>query len=139
MAGLNLALEKHEQEGDELHSLLVAQLKLECQRNHWRKPLTMLAGLPTVEVGICKAPCLALALGLPRMALSVGLIGQGFPLLLRNGAFAIAPLAAYRAAIRGVVAPRNRYPARGSARVTSIGHNVGGKGRGAGLPAERPS
>jgi len=67
-----LAEIEHEQEQRELY-LPVAQLQFDRQRNHWREPLTMLAGPPTVEVGICRAPCRALALGLPRIARSVGL------------------------------------------------------------------
>lgn len=75
-AGGELTQEEHEQKKHKILNLLVAHLELDRQRNHWQTPLTMLACTPTVKVGIYIAPCLALALGLPRMALSGGFGSQ---------------------------------------------------------------
>lgn len=82
-AGLKLAWEEREQEYDQMYYLLVAQLKLYSQFKHGIN--LVCAGLQAnlLKVGIYKAPCLALAFGLPRMALSGSLIVRGYPFLLR--------------------------------------------------------
>ena len=118
--------EEHEQEQKSLQ-LLVAQTDGNCQLNHWHSPLTMLAGLPTVEVGIYKAPCRALALGLPRMALSDGSGGFSIPHWFCSRNLTEPNLATFSglsARISGATTPENRYPARGSARVTPMKHNL---------------
>ena len=109
-AGVLLHQEEHEQE-QKGAQLLVVQLDGKCQRDHWRKPLTMLAGLPTVEVGIYRAPCLALALGLPRMALSDATERK----VVLSG---LSPTLRRTKPHSGCSYTPNRYPARGSARVT---------------------
>ena len=68
----------------------------------WREPCLRWLASQLVRVGICKAPCLALALGLPRMALSVGWTGTGKPF----SALSASPLAACLAAILGATTPR---------------------------------
>ena len=72
--GLKLAWEEHEQKADQLYRLLVAQLELDLQFKHGFHPVCADVHANWLKVGICIAPCLALALGLPRMALSVGLV-----------------------------------------------------------------
>lgn len=133
--GLRLAEEEHEQKDDDLNQLLVAQLKLDCQCYHGSSP--DYAGRPAnlLRVGIYRAPCLALALGLPRMALSGS---KGCPLgsklcglrfyrgSTRHTINALRFLTLSRVVARqlGLLA-QVRYPARGSARVTPLmKHNV---------------
>ena len=79
--GLKLAEEEHDQECDEMQDLLIAQLKLDRQFKHGVKPCLRWRARQLIKVGIYKAPCLALALGLPRMALSGGL---ACPFVQRN-------------------------------------------------------
>ena len=55
--GLKLAEEEHEQKDDDLHQLLVAQLKLDCQLEHGNSPVCAgsAANLSTVtnRNGVC--------------------------------------------------------------------------------------
>lgn len=98
--GVALAWEEHEQGEYETHYLLVAQLKFDRQCEHGNSLIQRWRARQLVKVGICRAPCRALALGLPRMALSIGLVGSGVSLQHHaEGASPTVPLAAYRAAI----------------------------------------
>jgi len=64
--------QEHEQEDHNLHHLLVAQADLYRQFQHGSSPDDAGVHANWLRVGICRAPCLALGLGLPRMALTVG-------------------------------------------------------------------
>lgn len=122
--GLKLAWEEHEKKGDDLHQLLVAQLELDRQFKHGVN--LVCAGWPAnlFKVGICIAPCLALALGLPRMALSSSLILNGYP-GHRLAGHAISHLKRLtRPQTPGGSSPRVHCPARGSARMTFLKHNA---------------
>ena len=121
--GVFLHQDGREQKQQQRAKLLVGQLDGKCQRNHWHLPLTMLAALPTVEVGICNAPLPGAALGLPRMALSDSAVDLAFPSLgLRRGYFnrTLSRVVARQLGLLTQV----RYPARGSARVTPMKHNL---------------
>jgi hypothetical protein len=117
--GLKLAEEEHEQEDGEMYQLLVAQLKLDRQREHGNSLIQRWRRRQLVKVGICRARCCALALGLPRMALSVGCGTKGCP--VRGLRF--RTLSRVVARQLGLLA-QVRCPARGSAWATPMKHNV---------------
>jgi hypothetical protein len=121
--GLRLAEEEHEQEDDDLHQLLVAQLKLYRQREHGNCLIQRWRRRQLVKVGIYKARCCALALGLPRMALSVGMVDSG---CLFRGPInrTLSRVVARQLGLLTQV----RCPARGSAWVTPMKPNVGHQG-----------
>ena len=128
--GLMLAEEEHEQKGDDLHNLLVVQPKLDSQCYHGSSP--DYAGWPAnlLRVGIYRAPCLALGLGLPRMALTIGLAFARVTLRLCGGTSVAQMARGVRGRTLSRVVARQlgllaqvRYSARGSARVTPLKHN----------------
>lgn len=77
--GLKLAWEEHKQECDQLHYLPVAQLQLERQFKHGDNLVCAGVHANWLRLAFVERPCPALALGLPRMALSGGLVGSGCP------------------------------------------------------------
>jgi len=75
--GLRLAEEEREQKDDDLNQLLVAQLKLDCQFQHGISPVYAGSAANWLGLAICDTPLRGVALGLPRMALSIGCVGFG--------------------------------------------------------------
>lgn len=71
-AGLFLAEEEHDQGCDYAQRLLIAQLELDCQLEHGNSPVCAGSAANWLGLAICYTPLHGVALGLPRMALSVG-------------------------------------------------------------------
>ncbi len=104
-AGVLLHQEEHEQEQNELR-LPVAQLELDRQCEHGVSLIQRWRARQLVKVGIYRAPCLALALGLPRMALSVGCAGGSYPNFESQGCHPFT-FSGLSARILGATTPRN--------------------------------
>ena len=120
--GILLDQEEHEQEQNHLQ-LLVAQPDFERQCEHGVSLIQRWRRRQLVKVGICNAPLPGAALGLPRMALSDSAVDLAFPSLgLRRGYFnrTLSRVVARQLGLLTQV----RYPARGSARVTPMKHNL---------------
>lgn len=86
--GLKLAEEKHEQKDGEMYQLPVAQRQLDCQFQHGCSPVYAGSAANWLGLAICYTPLHGVALGLPRMALSIGcglrlVVMTGFSLLSR--------------------------------------------------------
>lgn len=67
-----LAEEKHEQKDGEMYQLLVTQRQPDCQFQHGISPVYAGSAANWLGLAICYTPLRGVALGLPRMALSVG-------------------------------------------------------------------
>ena len=120
--GLKLVEEEHDQERDEMQHLLITQRQLDCQLEHGRSPVCAGSAANWLELAVYYTPLRGVALGLPRMALSVsyGLRGS---LRVARGLVSLT-FSGLSDRILDAITPRNRYPARGSARVITLTHNV---------------
>lgn len=115
--GLILAEEEHEQEYGEMYQLFEAQRQLYCQFQHGISPVYAGSAANWLGLAIYYTPLRGVALGLPRMALSVGWIGFGVSLQHHaEGAIANVTLSRVVARQLGLLA-QVRCPARDSARV----------------------
>ena len=134
--GTKLAEEKHEQKANNLNQLLVAQLKLDCQFQHGISPVYAGSAANWLGLAVYYTPLRGVALGLPRMALSVsyGLRGS---LGVARGLVSLT-FSGLSDRILDAITPRNRYPARGSARVITLTHNEKLTGAKPASSAERP-
>ena len=121
--GVLLDQDEHDQERNCTH-LLITQLDLDRQFKHGINLVCAGVHANLLKVGICNAPLPGAGLGLPRMAATIGCGGdgihEGFPHGHRNP----RTFGGLLGRNRGAVTPRNRYPARGSARVTPMKHNT---------------
>ncbi len=71
--------EEHDQERDDMQNLLIAQPQFECQFQHGNSPVYAGSAANWLRLAFIKRPCPALALGLPRMALSGSLVFGQLP------------------------------------------------------------